>query len=31
MDRSGNLRFVLRPLLDERAECADRKIPDSLP
>ena len=31
MNRNDNLRFVLRTLLDERAEYADWKIPDSLP
>lgn len=31
MDRNENLRHILRTLLDERAEYAGRRIPDSLP
>lgn len=31
MDRSDNIRSVLRTLLDERPEYADWQIPDSLP
>lgn len=30
MDRSENLRYILRTLLDERAEYAGVQIPDSL-
>ena len=30
MNRSENLRYILRTLLDERAEYADWQIPDSL-
>ena len=30
MNRSENLRYILRVLLDERAEYADWQIPDSL-
>ncbi len=30
MDRSENLRYILRTLLDERAEYAGAQIPDSL-